>query len=82
MLDQEVTNLGVPFARGGSVKPKHNAAYWASRTAGFDFSDADRVPPGRFNKVIWEGLMGGKPYPGKMGAKAVLPAAKKVDLDD
>ena len=36
-------------------------------TARFDFSDADRVPPGRFNKVLWQGLMGGKPYPAPAG---------------
>ncbi|HZU85721.1 MAG TPA: alkaline phosphatase family protein, partial [Polyangiaceae bacterium] len=53
---------GVPFARGGAVKPKHDAKYWAKVTAGFDFSDADRLPPGRFNRVLWRGLMGDKPY--------------------
>ncbi len=55
--------LGVEFARGPVVKPRHDARYWARRTAGFDFSDADRVPPARFNKVVWKGLMGAKPYP-------------------
>ena len=34
-----------------------------SVTARFDFSDADRVPPDQFNRVIWKGLMGRKPYP-------------------
>jgi YVTN family beta-propeller protein len=53
----------VTFAQGPNVKPKHNAAYWARVTAGFDFSDADRVPPARFNKVLWTGMMGSKPYP-------------------
>jgi DNA-binding beta-propeller fold protein YncE len=55
--------LGVKYAAGPVVKPKHSARYWAKRTAGFDFSDADRVPPEKFNKVIWRGLMGNKPYP-------------------
>jgi len=55
--------LGVQYARGADVKPKHNAAYWAKATAGFDFSDADRVPPQKFNKVLWKGLMGHKRYP-------------------
>ena len=36
-------------------------------TAGFDFSDADRVPPAKFNRVVWNGLMGGKPYPVRTG---------------
>ena len=52
---------GVQFAAGPRVKPKHSAGYWAKATAGFDFSDADRVPPAKFNKVLWKGLMRGKP---------------------
>jgi hypothetical protein len=55
--------LGVRFAQGADVKPKHDANYWARVTAGFDFSEADRVPPAKFNKVLWAGMMGGKPYP-------------------
>src|SRR5262249_17114159 len=49
---------GVQFAAGPRVKPKHSAEYWAKATRGFDFSDADRVPPLKFNKVLWKGLMG------------------------
>jgi hypothetical protein len=45
------------------VFPKHDAAYWANATRGFDFSDADRVPPDLFNEVLWNGLMDGAPYP-------------------
>jgi hypothetical protein len=70
---------GVPFARGANVRPKHGAQYWASRTAGLDFSDADRLPTGRFNKVIWDGLMGGKPYPVRLGAGARAAAENKSD---
>jgi YVTN family beta-propeller protein len=56
--------LGAPLAAGPLVTPTHDAAYWARVTAGFDFSAADRVPPARFNRVVWEGTMSGKPYPG------------------
>jgi YVTN family beta-propeller protein len=66
---------GAPFARGAVIRPKHNAKYWAKLTAGFDFSDADRVPPGKFNRIIWDGLMGGKPYPGHAGR----PVAESSD---
>ena len=62
-LAQLPGGLGVQFARGKDVKQKHDAAYWAKATAGFDFSDADRVPPQKFNKVLWKGLMGHKRYP-------------------
>jgi YVTN family beta-propeller protein len=57
----------VKFARGPIVKPKHSAEYWAKVTAGFDFSDADLVPPARYNRVLWKGMMGAKPYPAMMG---------------
>jgi YVTN family beta-propeller protein len=56
-------NPAVTYAPGPNIKPRHNAAYWARVTAGFDFSDADRVPPARFNKVLWTGMMGSRPYP-------------------
>jgi hypothetical protein len=44
-------------------KPTHDAAWWEERTKGFDFSKEDRVDPELFNRVIWHGLMGDKPYP-------------------
>jgi hypothetical protein len=28
-----------------------------------DFTDADRVDGGSFNRVLWRGMMGNKPYP-------------------
>src|SRR6185369_9949194 len=58
------------FARGPIVQPQHTAAYWDQVTAGFDFSEADQVPPAQFNRVLWEGLMGGKPYPALRGESA------------
>ena len=72
-LAQAPGGLGVRFAKGPDVKPKHGASYWAKVTAGFDFSEADRVPPARFNKVVWDGLMGGKPYPALAGRVAEDP---------
>jgi DNA-binding beta-propeller fold protein YncE len=44
-------------------KPTHDAAWWEARTKGFDFSKEDRVDPEQFNRVIWQGLMGDRPYP-------------------
>jgi YVTN family beta-propeller protein len=63
LAENESGKQPVKFAEGPDVKPRHNAAYWARVTAGFDFSDADQVPPARFNKVLWAGMMGSKPYP-------------------
>ena len=69
---------GAAYAQGKIVKPKHDAQYWAKLTAAFDFSGADRVPTGRFNRVLWKGLMGNKPYPARMGA----PLLARADADD
>ena len=55
--------LGAGFAAGPVVKPRHGARYWARVTAGLDFSDADRVPPARFNRILWRGLKANRPYP-------------------
>ncbi|HXW92217.1 MAG TPA: alkaline phosphatase family protein [Terriglobales bacterium] len=43
--------------------PTHDAAWWAAKTKGFDFSEEDRVNPEVFNRIIWEGLKGNVPYP-------------------
>jgi hypothetical protein len=61
------TRNGVRFAAGPTITPQHDAAYWDAVTAGFDFSDADQVPPAQFNRVLWAGLMGSKPYPALRG---------------
>ena len=51
------------YVEGLVVVPKHDAEYWASVTSHLDFSDADLITPLHYNKILWEGLMGGKPYP-------------------
>jgi hypothetical protein len=53
----------IRYANGQMVYPQHDAAYWAAATAGFNFDEADQVPPEQFNRILWKGLMGGKPYP-------------------
>jgi len=63
MLALAQGSSGVRFAAGPIVTPKHDAAYWDAATAGFNFSEADQVPPAQFNRVLWTGLMGSKPYP-------------------
>lgn len=77
-LSQQLNNLNVQYVLGPTVKPKRDSNYWAKVTADFDFSDADRVPPDQFNRVIWKGLMGRKPYP----AIAGLATANRRDDDD
>ena len=54
---------GVRYAAGPDIRPLHDAAWWAEKTRGFDFSVEDRVPVGLFNRVLWEGTKPGMPYP-------------------
>ena len=58
-----MANTGVQYADGPDILPRHDAAYWAKATRGFDFSGEDRVPVDLMNEVMWDGLMEGKPYP-------------------
>jgi YVTN family beta-propeller protein len=60
------TQLDLPPAACEGVAllyPRHNAAYWAQVTKGMDFSREDHVDGQQFNRILWKGLMGEKPYP-------------------
>jgi hypothetical protein len=65
-------------------KPAHNAKYWARVTKGMDFTDADRVDPAAFNRILWKGLMGNKSHPGSpagmaLGEKGAKQSKKDID---
>jgi hypothetical protein len=62
--------LGADAAQSGGdsadayAKPRHDAGYWAAKTKGMDFSVEDHVDPEKFNRIVWEGLVGKDvPYP-------------------
>lgn len=59
------TSLPLPPRAAGLIvpQPAHDAKYWARVTKGMDFTDADRLDAGAFNRILWTGLMGDKPYP-------------------
>jgi YVTN family beta-propeller protein len=57
------TAKGLRYAAGPALTPQHSAEYWDQATAGFNFAEADHVPPALFNRVVWTGVMGGKAYP-------------------
>jgi YVTN family beta-propeller protein len=67
------STLPLPAAQRPKVVPTttHNGSYWAEVTKGLNFSKEDLIEPGRLNRIIWEGMMGGKPYP---AAKNLRPA--------
>jgi len=60
------TTLPIPTAAYNStvaLKSMHDAAWWAEKTKGFDFSVEDHLDTEKYNRVVWEGTMGNKPYP-------------------
>jgi hypothetical protein len=59
------TQLPLPPQRGAAsaVHPRHDAAYWTQRTRGFDFSAEDRLNAAVYNRVLWTGTVGERPYP-------------------
>ncbi len=76
-----LADTGIKFADGPDILPRHDAAYWAKATRGFDFSAEDRVPVDLMNEVMWEGVMDGTPYPTRRsGAKlGIVAASEKED---
>jgi hypothetical protein len=68
------TKLPLPAPALPCNNPTPNAAYWARVTKGMDFTDADLVDGGHFNRILWKGLMGNKPYPSR-------PTGKDLRLD-
>ncbi|HXO96312.1 MAG TPA: hypothetical protein VN857_06985, partial [Chthoniobacterales bacterium] len=64
------TQLPIPANAFASTdktpKPLHDSAYWAEKTAEFDFSIEDNLKDAeKFNRITWEGVMGDIPYPSK-----------------
>ncbi len=51
------------LAEASNMKQLHGAAWWAKRTKGMDFSVEDRLDSNEYNRLLWTGIMGNKPYP-------------------
>ena len=52
------------------AKPLHDAAYWAAKTKGMDFTVEDKIDSAKFNRIIWQGLMGkDAPYPAERSGR-------------
>jgi YVTN family beta-propeller protein len=72
------TALPVPAATAmnGVTRPisvaaghrKHGAAYWERVMLGQNFDREDALDTPRFNRALWRGIMGDRPYPTRTGA--------------
>ncbi|MFP5236758.1 MAG: putative Ig domain-containing protein [Acidobacteriota bacterium] len=65
------TQLPLPNAPVGMKVPHstHNSVYWARVTRGLDFSDADRLDPLLYNRILWKGVMRNRPIPASLKGK-------------
>jgi hypothetical protein len=57
ILPSQAAHLIIP-------RPAHGGEYWARVTKGMNFSQADRVDPVLYNRILWRGLKGDVIYPG------------------
>ncbi len=60
------TTLPINFSTAADLRewrPLHDAKWWAGMTKGMDFSVEDHLDSAKFNRVVWEGVMGDKAYP-------------------
>jgi len=55
------TKLPLPPAKPGehAELPRHDAAWWAAATAGFDWDHVDAAPEEKVNRILACGLLGG-----------------------
>jgi YVTN family beta-propeller protein len=75
------TNLPLPQPPQPCNNPTPDAKYWARVTQGMDFTDADRVDGGVFNRILWKGLMGDKPYPAASTGKDLRQNRERLLTD-
>jgi YVTN family beta-propeller protein len=60
------------------AKPRHNAAYWAAKTAAFNFDRPDQIDAAKYNIILWQGLAGeNTPYP---AARSGRDMSKRRDV--
>jgi len=52
------------------AKPRHDAQFWEAQTHDFNFTVEDKLDAGRYNLILWKGLMGDEvPYPAMRNAR-------------
>jgi DNA-binding beta-propeller fold protein YncE len=52
-----------------SAVDRHNGAYWQKKLGDMDYDEEDKLDTPRFNRELWKGIMGKKPYPMKRSGK-------------
>jgi DNA-binding beta-propeller fold protein YncE len=63
------SQLPLPSSNTPCNDPSPDVTYWVRVTKGMNFTDADLVDGETFNRVLWKGMMGKKPYPSRPSGK-------------
>ena len=66
------------LARRNAPKSTHDAQYWAKATKGMDFTTEDQFDFATYNRILWKGLMGNKPYPAASSGKNLRHNRKEL----
>jgi len=73
------TNLPLTAPVGLVVPhPTHTGEYWARATRGMDFTSEDRMDFAEYNRILWRGMMGNKPYPDRSNGKDLRQNREKL----
>ncbi|HLI85728.1 MAG TPA: bifunctional YncE family protein/alkaline phosphatase family protein [Bryobacteraceae bacterium] len=52
-----------------SAIDRHNGAWWQKKLGDMDYDEEDKLDTPRFNRGLWKGIMGRKPYPVERSGK-------------
>ena len=70
-------------AKSAYAKPRHDAVYWAAKTKGMDFTAEDKIDSAKFNRIIWQGLMGNDaPYPAERSGRDLRKHRRELLKED
>jgi len=70
LCEQPVDPALIPECQQASIprtpwlRSLHDGQWWANATRDFNFRHPDDLDSAAFNRVLWRGVMGEKPYPG------------------
>ncbi len=59
-------------------KPLHDSTWWAQKTQAFTFVKEDLNDAAAYNRVLWEGTMGDRPYPNTRSGRDLRRNRKKM----